>query len=399
MLPILFAVIIALLGIACYRILSRAHAIVRSAAASGGWRAFASRRDLPRPPGNIVIQHVAFPLPSPVRADTDYDPRHPIPCRKVMGGFSERRKAFRPASVVNLSGTGGDTAVNALIRGAVGAGCLLSAGDRALPPHHPDSGLIFQVGASDTACRDGRGQHSIARLIDVVDRHPSIRAIAIAFSPWSRHTAFHDPDSLLDVVETVAAATGLPVGIETTAGQIDFWRELARLIDTTSRTVDFVTIDDGTDVPVGAPPLFAARVGLPFRIGFSRVHRVFMERDLHDRVVFIGAGAAGRPDLSLVAFALGCDMINVGREGVKARRIADALIAHRADLLALSRAAGVLHPALIDPRHIDIVDQHFGARSVADLFGGRDQGLTTDDEQPFARRRAGARGPLAFRRR
>ena len=43
---------------------------------------------------------------------------------------------------------------------------------------------------------------------------------------------------------------------------------------------------------------------------------LFAERGLHERVVFIGSGKLGFPDAALVAFALGCDMINVGREAM-----------------------------------------------------------------------------------
>ena len=42
----------------------------------------------------------------------------------------------------------------------------------------------------------------------------------------SRHPVFHDVDSMLDFVELVAAATGLPVGIKSAVGNLDFWDDL-----------------------------------------------------------------------------------------------------------------------------------------------------------------------------
>ena len=39
----------------------------------------------------------------------------------------------------------------------------------------------------------------------------------------SRHTEFCDTDSLLDWVELLAAETGVPVGIESAVGDLDFW--------------------------------------------------------------------------------------------------------------------------------------------------------------------------------
>ena len=36
----------------------------------------------------------------------------------------------------------------------------------------------------------------------------------------ARHSAFHDVDSMLHVVEEIAAATGLPVGIKSAVGDL-----------------------------------------------------------------------------------------------------------------------------------------------------------------------------------
>ena len=57
----------------------------------------------------------------------------------------------------------------------------------------------------------------------------------------SRHTEFCDTDSLLDWVELLAAETGVPVGIESAVGDLDFWYELTALMRETGRGVDFVT--------------------------------------------------------------------------------------------------------------------------------------------------------------
>src|SRR3712207_9307827 len=55
-----------------------------------------------------------------------------------------------------------------------------------------------------------------------------------------------------------------------------------------------------------------------FRSGFARVYRLFAERGLHERVVFAGGGKLGLPDNAVVAFALGCDLVNVAREAMLA---------------------------------------------------------------------------------
>lgn len=59
------------------------------------------------------------------------------------------------------------------------------------------------------------------------------------------HAEFSNADELLDFVEAIAEETGLPVGIKSAVEQLDFWRELARLMEDGSRGVDFINIDGG----------------------------------------------------------------------------------------------------------------------------------------------------------
>jgi glutamate synthase domain-containing protein 2 len=135
--------------------------------------------------------------------------------------------------------------------------------------------------------------------------------------------------------------------------------------------------------------------------------------------VFIGSGRLGFPDAAFVGFALGCDLINVGRESLlaigciqalrchtnrcptgittqnawltrgldpalKSVRVANYIVTLRKELLALSFACGVSHPSLVTPHQIEILDGRFGSRSVADLLGGRGRGAVFEDEADAA---------------
>ena len=64
--------------------------------------------------------------------------------------------------------------------------------------------------------------------------------------------------------------------------------------------------------------IFADSVAYPFRIGFAHVYKRFAAAGLTDDVTFIGAGKLGIPENAIVAFALGADMVNVGREAMLA---------------------------------------------------------------------------------
>ena len=73
---------------------------------------------------------------------------------------------------------------------------------------------------------------------------------------------------------------------------------------------------------------------------------------------------------------------------LKSVRVANYIVTLRKELLALSRACGVAHPSLVTPHQIEILDGRFGARTVADLLGGRGRGVAFDDdpELPLASR-------------
>ena len=327
---------------------------------------FGSDNEQEASPHYVIIKHSAFPVRAPHQGDPDFDPSYPIPCAKVVGGFRGRAKAFRPSSIVNVSGMSfgslSGAAVEAINRGAAIAGCLQNTGEGGLASHHLHGGdLVCQIGTGYFGCRDRDGRFDLARLTDLVAAYPQIRAIEIKLSQGAKpgvggvlprrkitaeiakirgismdadcispaaHSAFRDASSLLDFVESVADETGLPVGIKSAVGDMHFWQDLTRLIATTGRSVDFITIDGGEGGTGAAPLVFADHVGLPFKIGFSRVQRVFAEYGLHDRIVFIGSGKLGFPDAALMAFALGCDLVNVGREALLAIGCIQALRCH-----------------------------------------------------------------------
>jgi glutamate synthase domain-containing protein 2 len=220
----------------------------------------------------------------------------------------------------------------------------------------------------------------------------------------SSHTAFLDVDGLIEFVERIADATGLPVGVKSAVGDLGFWDELAERMAASGRGPDFVTIDGGEGGTGAAPLAFSDHVALPFKLALAQVYPRFARAGIAEDVVFIGAGRLGFPDSALHAFALGCDMINVGREamlaigciqaqrchvgdcptgvathkawlmrgldpGLKSARAANYVTALRAELLSLARACGVRHPALLTGDHIDIVSPGYRLAPLREVFG------------------------------
>jgi hypothetical protein len=71
----------------------------------------------------------------------------------------------------------------------------------------------------------------------------------------------------------------------------------------------------------------------------------------------------------------------------KAARLANYIITLRKDVLALSRACGVLHPTLITADHLELLDDRFGSKTIAELFGyGRGFGLPSPADCDEVRR-------------
>ena len=317
---------------------------------------FGSDNDMEQNPGYLIIKHQTFPRRIPAPGEPDYDPDHRVPCAKVLGAARRRRHAFRPQSIVNVSGMSfgslSGPAVDAINRGAALAGCLHNTGEGGVSPHHLHGGeLIWQIGTGYFGCRELDGRFSQPRLEANVARHAEIRAIEIKLSQGAKpgvggflprqkitaeiaemrgiradqdcaspsvHTAFNDADGLLDFVESIADATGLPVGIKSAVGESVFWQDLVHRMARGDRGVDFITIDGGEGGTGAAPLVYADHVALPFKIGFHRVHRIFASAGIADRVVFIGSGKLGFSQPALLAFALGCDLINVAREALMA---------------------------------------------------------------------------------
>lgn len=402
---------------------------------------FGTDNRLDSTPDYIIIKQAAFPEPALPGEPARIDPGFPVPCAKVLGEAHGRRHAFRPNSIVNVSamsfGSLSGAAITALNEGAALADCLHNTGEGGLSEHHRRGGqLVFQIGTGYFGCRDEGGRFSLERLLETIADAP-VRAIEVKLSQGAkpglggmlpgakvtptiaairgipvgvdcrspnRHSAFGDVDSLIDFVETVAEATGLPVGIKSAVGEQQFWDDLAAAMARTGGGVDFVTVDGGEGGTGAAPLVFGDHVSLPFLRGFPRVHRAFAHEGLAQQVVFVGAGRLGLANRGLTAMSMGVDLVNVAREAMlaigciqsqrchtgrcptgvatqsrrlergldpelKSVRLANYVAALRQELLRLGRACGHRHPSMVRPDQVEYLSEGHGSRTVADVLG------------------------------
>jgi glutamate synthase domain-containing protein 2 len=342
--------------------------------------------------------------------------------------------------VVNVSGMSFGSlsapAIEALNRGVKIAGALQSTGEGGISRYHKNGGdLIWQIGTGYFGCRNLDGTFSLEKFLESVASAP-VKAIEIKLSQGakpglggvlpahkvsaeiaeargvpigtdcispSHHSAFSDVDGLIDFLELLSSKTGLPVGIKSAVGDLEFWQVLAERMQARKQGPDFITIDGGEGGTGAAPLAFTDHVSLPFKMGFSRVYAEFAKRGMQEQIVFIGSGKLGFPEDALFAFGLGCDMINVAREAMlaigciqaqkchtnhcptgvatqdkwlirgldptdKSARLANYLITLRKEILRLCHACGQPHPAMISGKHFEILNDQFGSQTLETLF-------------------------------
>ena len=414
--------------------------VYSSAKKENNYFGFGTDNDLERE-GYILVRHSAFPIHTPHPGEPGHDPDYKLPCIRALGSARGRKLAFRPTSIVNTSamsyGSLSPAAVEAINRGVALAGALQNTGEGGISDYHRKGGdIIWQIGTGYFGCRDERGGFSMERFLESV-QSARVRAIEIKLSQGAKpglggvlpaakitpeisrirgiplgkdcispasHSAFSDVSSMLDFIEKLADATGLPVGIKSAVGDLAFWRELAAQIDRTKRGPDFITIDGGEGGTGAAPLVFTDHVALPFKLGFTEVYRTFAEAGVHHQVVFIGSGKLGFPENALLALALGCDLVNVAREAMlsigciqaqrchtghcptgvatqnrwlmrgldptlKSARLANYLATLRKELLHLAHACGKDHPALVPLDAIDLAIGPARTQSARAAFG------------------------------
>lgn len=168
-----------------------------------------------------------------------------------MGEYHQRRRPFRPRSIVNISamsfGSLSARAIESLNRGAYAAGAFHNTGEGGYSPYHKKGAdTMLQIGTGYFGVRDDDGNFDIDKLIKLTTDYPQIRAIEIKLSQGakpgkggvlpaskitkeiaeirhipmgqdvispSNHSAFTTPNELLDFIENIADKTGLPVGL------------------------------------------------------------------------------------------------------------------------------------------------------------------------------------------
>ena len=316
-------------------------------------------------PGFIFINPTMIPLKL-ATGHPNLTNNNILPCAKLMGEFNGRKRPYRPKSVINISamsyGSLSAKAIESLNKGAAKAGCYHNTGEGSLSKHHQHgSDIVFHFGTGYFGVRDDEGNFSLEKMVKLTQDFPQIRAIEVKLSQGAKpgkggvlpaskitkeiaeirhvklgedvlspanHSAFSNIPEMLAFIENIAENTGLPVGFKSAVGKLEMWEELTDLMLETGKGPDFITVDGGEGGTGAAPPAFANHVALPFVYAFASVYKIFERKGLTGRVVFIASGKLGFPSSSLMAFAMGADLINVAREAMMSIGCIQAQVCH-----------------------------------------------------------------------
>ncbi|GIS60852.1 MAG: hypothetical protein CM1200mP2_30770 [Planctomycetaceae bacterium] len=203
----------------------------------------------------------------------------------------------------------------------------------------------------------------------------------------SSHSAFSDADSLLDFVENIAEETRGSGGDQVRRRGNGSLAQPGPTERQHGTGVDFITIDGGEGGTGAGPLVFTDRVALPFKMGMSRVYGSSPREDCTRRSFSRDRPNWVSPEMTLFAFAWAATwsvwparqcfrsadpgpavpqrplphrrrhpkpgwLVRGLDPLLKADRLANYVMTLRKEVLTLSRACGVVHPALITSEYL-----------------------------------------------
>ncbi len=315
--------------------------IYKSAKGRNNTHPFGSTRNL-NLVGTPIFVNCAFPRLDEEASDppaVEFGPYTPNP--------------YRARSIINISamsyGSLSKPAVRALSRGAAMGSCYMNTGEGGLAPYHLEGGcdLIFQMGTAKYGCRDEAGMLDEKKLKAIADK-PEVKMIEVklaqgakpgkggilpgvkvtreiakirgiparkaSISP-NRHPEIDNVGELLDFVERVRRASGLPTGFKTVLGAYgwldDFCDEIERR--GIESAPDFITLDGGDGGTGAAPMSLMDNVGLPLKQSLPMLTDILERRGMRERIKVIASGKLVTPAEVAWAYCAGADVVNTAR--------------------------------------------------------------------------------------
>ena len=273
------------------------------------------------------------------------------PSSIVFGPFCDN--PYETTSFFNISamsyGALSKPAVRALSKGAEMAGIWLNTGEGGISPWHLEGGcdVVYQIGTAKYGARDESGNLSDEKLREI-GNNPAVKMIELKLSQGAkpgkggilpaikvteeisrirgipqgeasispnRHPDINSLEDLIDMINRIRDASGLPTGFKAVIGAYGWLDEFCQLIRERGieSAPDFITVDSG-DGGTGAAPLpLMDEMGLPIRESLPMVVDKLNEYGLRPRIRVLASGKRVTPSEVAWALCVGADAINSAR--------------------------------------------------------------------------------------
>jgi glutamate synthase domain-containing protein 2 len=256
------------------------------------------------------------------------------------------------ASVFNISamsfGSLSAAAIRALNGGAKQGGFYHDTGEGSISPYHREAGgdLVWEIGSGYFGCRNDDGSFSEARFTANA-RDPQVKMIEVKLSQGAkpghggvlpapkvsaeisvtrgvpmgqdcvspaRHSAFSTPLELLQFVARLRELSGgKPTGFKLAIGHPWEWFGIAKAMQDSGITPDFIVVDGAEGGTGAAPAEFIDHVGVPMHEALMLVHNTLVGLDLRDRIRIGAAGKIVSAFDMARTLAMGADWCNAAR--------------------------------------------------------------------------------------
>ncbi|MDY0271719.1 MAG: FMN-binding glutamate synthase family protein [Advenella sp.] len=255
-------------------------------------------------------------------------------------------------SVFNISAMSfGALSANAILSlnsGAAKGGFAHDTGEGGISRYHLEHGgdLVWNIGSGYFGCRDANGRFSETEFEKRANL-PNVKMIELKLSQGAKpgqggilpgakvtqeianargvpvgvdcnspaaHSAFGTPVELMQFIRRLRSlANGKPVGFKLCIGHPWEWFAIAKAMQQTGITPDFIVVD-GAEGGTGAAPVeFADHMGVPMKEGLRLVHNTLVGIGLRSQVKIGAAGKIISGFDVLRTLALGADWCNSAR--------------------------------------------------------------------------------------
>jgi len=303
--------------------------------------AFGSTRNLDRR-GAMIFMNCAFPVMEKDTVEAD---------NLLIGPYA--KQPYKSPSFFNISamsfGALSMPAVQSLSHGAKQAGIWMNTGEGGISPYHLEGGcdLVYQFGTAKYGARNKDGGFDFEKLKEI-GQIPQVKMIELKLAQGAkpgkggilpaakvtkqiadirgieagvasvspnRHPEIKDAIQLLDMINKIRDASGLPVGFKMVMGNNDWLHELFNEIRKRGieSAPDFITLDSGDGGTGAAPQSLMDDVGMVIKEALPILVDLRNEYGFKDRIKIMTSGKLITPAEVAWALCAGADFINNAR--------------------------------------------------------------------------------------